>query len=362
MSDATILVVDDDDNNRFTLVQRLMREGYGNVRTASDGQDALAQLSRSPFDLVLLDVMMPGLDGIAVLTAMKDDPLLRHIPVIMISAVSDLDRVVHCIELGAEDYLPKPFNKVLLRARVRACLEKKHLRDQERAYLAQIEHQRGRLSELLHAILPSPAVAELEATGGVEPRRYPEVAVLFCDISGFTAYCDGHPPETVIRHLQHLVEAFEGLTAQHGLEKIKTVGDAFLATGNLLLPHPDAIMAAISCAFDMIQAARLGPAGWELRCGLHAGPVIAGVVGRSKFSFDLWGDTVNVAARLVAVGDSGCVHLSEQAWNHVESRCDAEPLGRIPLRGKGAVSVFRCLRPSGVQSMATHPSGSQETA
>src|SRR4028119_2445923 len=216
VSDAAILVVDDDDNNRFTLVQRLKREGYGNVTTASNGQDALTLLSRSPFDLVLLDVMMPGLDGIAVLTTIKEDPLLRHVPVIMISAASDLDRVVRCIELGAEDYLPKPFNKVLLRARVRASLEKKHFRDRERANSAQIEHQRERLNELLHAILPSPAVAELEAAGGVEPRRYPEVAVLFCDISGFTAYCDQHPPETVIRHLQHLVEAFEGLTAQHG--------------------------------------------------------------------------------------------------------------------------------------------------
>ncbi len=362
MSGSAILVVDDDDNNRFTLVQRLNREGYENIAVARDGREALALLAKCPFDLVLLDVMMPELDGIGVLTEMKAHPALRHVPVVMISAVSDLERVVRCIELGADDYLPKPFNKVLLRARVRACLEKKHLRDQERTHLAQIEHQRGRLSELLHAILPSPAVAELEATGGVEPRRYPEVAVLFCDITGFTAYCDGHPPETVIRHLQHLVEAFEEVTARHGLEKIKTVGDAFLATGNLLLPHPDAIMAAISCAFDMIQAARLGPAGWELRCGLHIGGVVAGVVGRSKFSFDLWGDTVNVAARLVAVGDSGCVHLSEQAWSQVASRCDAEPLGGIPLRGKGVMSVFRCLRPSGVQFMPTHPRGSQETA
>jgi class 3 adenylate cyclase len=276
---------------------------------------------------------------------MKENPLLRHVPVIMISAVNDLERVVHCIELGAEDYLPKPFNKVLLRARVRACLEKKRLRDLERAHATLIERQRARLSEVLHAILPGPAVAELEATGGVTPRRYPEVAVLFCDIVGFTAYCDAHAPEIVIRHLQHLVEAFEAFTQSHGLEKIKTVGDAFLATGNLLQPHADAIMAALLCAFDMIRAARDGPAGWELRCGLHVGPVVAGVVGRSKFSFDLWGDTVNVAARLVTVGERGCVHLSEAAWSHLDGRCAGESLGQLPVRGKGALSVFRCKPP-----------------
>ena len=346
MSDAAILIVDDDDNNRFTLVQRLGREGYANLATANDGREALERMAQGPFDLVLLDVMMPGLDGIAVLTAMKRDPHLRHVPVIMISAVNDLERVVHCIELGAEDYLPKPFNKVLLRARVKACLEKKRLRDQERAHAAQIEIQRSRLSELLHAILPGPAVAELETTGSVKPRRYPEVAVLFCDIVGFTAYCDTHSPETVIRHLQHLVEAFEAFTADHGLEKIKTIGDAFLATGNLLLPHSDAVMAALSCAFDMIRAARQGPAGWDLRCGLHVGPVVAGVVGQSKFSFDLWGDTVNVASRLVTVGDSGCVHLSEAAWTHVQGRCRGESLGPIHVRGKGTLSIVRCPPPA----------------
>ena len=137
MSDAAILVVDDDDNNRFTLVQRLearrLRERHRRRATA---RGALARLAERPFDLVLLDVMMPELDGIGVLTAMKADPLLRHVPVVMISAVNDLERVVRCIELGAEDYLPKPFNKVLLRARVRACLEKKRLRDQEQAHSA----------------------------------------------------------------------------------------------------------------------------------------------------------------------------------------------------------------------------------
>jgi class 3 adenylate cyclase/CheY-like chemotaxis protein len=361
MNDAAILVVDDDDNNRFTLVQRLKREGYETVTTANDGQEALALLSRSPFDLVLLDVMMPRLDGIAVLSAMKVDPVLKHIPVIMISAVSDLDRVVRCIELGAEDYLPKPFNKVLLRARVGACLEKKWLRDQERAYSTQIEQQRGHLSNLLHAILPAPAVAELEETGRVEPRRYPDVAVLFCDIVGFTTYCDEHPPENVIQHLQHLGDAFESLTASHGLEKIKTVGDAFLATGNLLVPHPDAVMSALACAFGMIEAARLGPARWELRCGLHIGPVVAGVVGRSKFSFDLWGDTVNVAARLVTVGDMGCVHLSEPAWSRVGGRYDAEPLGMVALRGKGVASIYRCAAPGNTRTVPPHLTADHQT-
>src|SRR2546428_131791 len=138
-----LLVVDDNDDNRYTLTQRRKRQGYANVATARDGREALDVLRTRPFDLVLLDIMMPNVNGYQVLAEMKADERLRHIPVIMISAVDELDSVIRCIELGAEDYLPKPFNPTLLRARVRACLERKRLHDEvtarsreRRAYLA----------------------------------------------------------------------------------------------------------------------------------------------------------------------------------------------------------------------------------
>jgi CheY-like chemotaxis protein len=134
----TLLVVDDNEDNRYTLVQRLRRLGFTHVVTAVDGRDALTQLGAREFDLVLLDVMMPELNGYEVLERMRADERLRHVPVIMISAVEQVESVVRCIELGAEDYLPKPFNPVILRARVTTCLDKKRLRDQELRYLADV--------------------------------------------------------------------------------------------------------------------------------------------------------------------------------------------------------------------------------
>jgi PleD family two-component response regulator len=131
----TLLVVDDNEDNRYTLIQRLKRLGYRDVASAVDGRDALDQLGRRPFDLVLLDVMMPELNGYEVLERLRAHDRLRHVPVIMISAIDQIESVVRCIELGAEDYLHKPFDPVLLRARVGACLEKKRLRDQEMQYL-----------------------------------------------------------------------------------------------------------------------------------------------------------------------------------------------------------------------------------
>jgi CheY-like chemotaxis protein len=208
-TDAAILVVDDDENNRYALAQRLGREGYANVALAANGRQALDRLASGSFDCVLLDIMMPELDGYQVLERMKADPVLRYVPVIVISALAELDSAVRCIELGADEYLAKPFNRVLLRARVHACLDRKRLHDLEITHLAEIERQRQRADRLLHAILPAAAVAELEATDRVQPRRFDSVAVFFADIVGFTTYCDRHPPEEVVANLQLLVESFE---------------------------------------------------------------------------------------------------------------------------------------------------------
>ncbi|MGH6918922.1 MAG: adenylate/guanylate cyclase domain-containing protein [Geminicoccaceae bacterium] len=342
-AEAAILVVDDNDDNRYTLTRRLRRQGFNQLTEAASGREALEQVARRPFDLVLLDVMMPGMNGYEVLEHLKADAKLRHIPVIMISALSELDSVVRCIELGAEDYLPKPFNAVLLNARIGASLERKRLHDRELAHLAEIDRQRRRADELLHAMLPLPAVDELKASNRIEPRRFDDVAVLFADVVGFTHYCDRNPPEMVVANLDHLASTFEDITATCGMEKIKTVGDAFMATANLLDRHADPVMASLRAAFALAEAARSTPAGWQVRSGIHIGPVVAGVVGSRKFSFDLWGDTVNVAQRLSSLGNEPAVHLSATAWARVAERASGSALGELDVKGKGNVEVVRCL-------------------
>lgn len=340
-----ILVVDDDEDNRYTLTRRLQREGWTDLATAENGREALTLIAEERFDLVLLDIMMPEINGYEVLKRIKTDAATRDIPVLMISALSEFESVVRCIELGAEDYLPKPFNPALLRARVRSCLDKKRLHDQELSYLAEIDHQRRRAEALLHAILPSQAVDELEKSQTVTPRRHEDVVVFFADIVGFTAYCDLLAPEEIVANLDVYASTFEDIASHHGLEKIKTVGDGFLATAGLLLPNPDPVMASVQCAMATIASARELPLPWDVRVGIHVGPVVAGVVGRQKFSFDIWGDTVNVAARLAGHGRQSGINLSANAWERIRTRVDAAPLGPVLIKGKGAIEAYRVAPP-----------------
>tara|TARA_R110002167_G_scaffold91032_3_gene244800 strand:+ start:1159 stop:2229 length:1071 start_codon:yes stop_codon:yes gene_type:complete len=341
--EARILVVDDNEDNIFTLVRRLKRLGLNDIVTAENGLEAVALVEADSFDLILLDIMMPEMDGYDVLARLKGDERLRHIPVIMISALDEIDSVVRCIELGAEDYLPKPFNPTLLRARIGASLEKKRMRDSEVRYLQEIEDERQRSDRLLNIILPKAAVQELKETGVVIPRRYDNVAILFCDIVGFTSFCDRHLPEEVVRHLQNMVEQFESIVHDHGMEKIKTIGDAFMASAGLLLPSDTPLLSAVRCGLDMVAAAaRLEP-GWDVRVGVHYGPVVAGVVGHQQFLFDVWGDTVNVAARLVEHGNAGSVSMTATAWEEVQHECQARSLGLMEIKGKGALEVFECF-------------------
>jgi sigma-B regulation protein RsbU (phosphoserine phosphatase) len=175
-AERSLLVVDDNEDNRYTLTRRLMREGYTNLTTANDGQQALDLLSAGSFDLVLLDVMMPGLNGYDVLERMHADPRLRHIPVIMISALDEVDSVIRCIDLGAEDYLSKPFNPTLLRARVAATLERKRLRDEVVDALNQIEAELQTARDIQLSMVPNEFVAPtaarpIEVFATLEPAR-----------------------------------------------------------------------------------------------------------------------------------------------------------------------------------------------
>jgi class 3 adenylate cyclase/CheY-like chemotaxis protein len=337
---GSILIVDDDEGNRAMLSRRLQRLGF-QTTAAENGRDALEKLKGARFDLMLLDIQMPELNGYQVIECLKADPANRDIPVIVLSASDEIERVARCIEMGAEDYLPKPFDPVLLQARIGASLEKKRLRDREISHLRQIQEEKKRSDDLLHIILPHDVAHELKSTQAVKPRRFENVGVLFCDIVSFTAWCDKHAPIEVLAHLQSLVEAFERISLDCGLEKIKTIGDSFMATAGLLAPATNPALDCVRCGLAMIAKARELPPHWQVRVGVHAGPVMAGVVGRRKYQYDIWGDTVNTAARMEQAALPGSICVTADVWQSLTGHCNGVRQGNVDIKGKGTLDLYR---------------------
>jgi class 3 adenylate cyclase len=354
-SPATILVVDDDEENRELLARRLAREGH-HVRVAKGGHEALALIGSEPVDLVLLDVMMPDLDGPTVLARLKQDPERRHIPVLMISALDETASVVRSIELGAEDYLPKPCDPVLLRARIGACLEKKRLRDQDALHVAELADwnrtlelrvqeqvtQMERLGRLKRFF--SPQLAELIVAGGADDplrthRR--EITVVFLDLRGFTAFAETAEPEEVMGVLREYHEAMGHLILEHDGTLERFTGDGMMVFFNDPVPVDNPAERAVRMAAAMRDRVRGLRAIWrkrghdlDLGVGIAQGYATIGAIGfEGRWDYGAIGTVTNLAARLCAEAQGGQVLITSRVAAAVEGLVQAEEVGALALRG-----------------------------
>ena len=354
-SRPVVLVVDDNEENRDMLARRLARQSYEVLRAAG-GLAALETLGARPVDLVLLDVMMPDLDGYTVLQRMKADAALRDIPVLMISALDELESVVRCIQLGAEDYLNKPFDPVLLQARVGACLEKKRLHDREARHRQELAEwnrtlerrvaeqvaQLERLDRLKRFF--SPQLAELIVAGGADDplqthRR--EVTVVFLDLRGFTAFAETAEPEEVMSVLREYHSEMGRLILQHEGTLERFTGDGMMVFFNDPVEVPNPAERAIRMAVAMRDvvgglAARWRKRGWDLALGvgIAQGYATIGAIGfEGRMDYGAIGTVTNLAARLCGEAGGGQILMSARAAAAVESLVDADDVGSMALKG-----------------------------
>lgn len=211
-----------------------------------------------------------------------------------------------------------------------------------------LDSEKARSDELLLNILPEKIAGELRARNEVEPRYYDSVTIMFTDFKGFTRLAEASEPRTLINDLDQHFSAFDEIIGRHNLEKIKTIGDAYMCAGGLPdenRSHPlDACRAALEIQEYMIgvnrQRARMRMQPWEVRIGLHTGPVMAGVVGRKKFTYDIWGDAVNVAARMESSGEAGRITISESTYHRVKDQFECEHRGSIEAKNKGLLDMY----------------------
>ena len=336
-------MVDDNASNRDLLFRRLSRDGH-DVTRAESGQRALELLAVEEFDLVLLDLMMPDLNGFQVLERLKADERLHDVPVIMISGLQETDSVIRCIEAGAEDYLTKPFNPVLLRARISACLERKRWRERERRYLERIEREREKYEALLRNILPGQIVTRLNDGEVVIADRVEEATILFADLVGFTEIASRLSPARSGRPSQpDLLGVRRPLPARWGSRRSRPSATpiwrppACPSRGPARPRRWPSSPSPCSPRSNSINQTLETP--FQIRIGIHTGPVIAGVIGVNKFIYDVWGDTVNLASRLEAHGLPGRIHISEATRQALAADYDCEPRGLINVKGMGKIAT-----------------------
>jgi adenylate cyclase len=332
----TILIVDDTPTN-IGIISSVLKDSF-RTKVATNGEKALAIASADDRpDLILLDIEMPGIDGYEVCRRLKANPATSGIPVIFLTAKTENKDEKHGFEVGAVDYVHKPFSAPIMLARV-----KTHIALQ--AALQQAQESQRQADELLHCLLPEAAAMEIRNIGTVIPRRYNDVAVLFCDVVNFTSYCDKHEPEEVVSRLAALFVAFERVAAAYGLEKIKTIGDAFMAAAGLLKESGDPLESAVLCGLEMAATSIDAQLDWSVRVGVHVGPVVAGIVGQERYQFDIWGDTVNIAARMAGKAMPGGVAVTDETWRNIKDRFEGELLGDLDVKGKGTITVVAVQR------------------
>ena len=343
-----ILVVDDIEANRDLLSRRLLRDGH-RVATASDGSQALLMLEQEEFDLVLLDLMMPGINGFEVLKRIKADAAMRNVPVIMVSALNETDSVVRCLEAGAHDYLLKPFNPILLKARIGSGLESKQWSDDERR---QREYIRQAFSRFISPAVVDQLVSDPSklALGGERLN----ITCVFTDLAGFTSLIEGSEPKIVLPLLNRYLDGLCRVFLEHHGTIDKIVGDALHGFFGAPLEQPDHPARAMRCVLDLDDYARAfmreedaAALGFGVtRIGVHTGSAVVGNFGGDAFfDYTAHGDVINTAARMESVnkhlGTTICVSAD------TAGQCadiPFRPIGHLLLKGKSqSVEAFEPL-------------------
>ncbi len=357
---GSLLVIDDDPVVR-SMLSRSLEEGGHQVVTAKDGTEGLDMARAEAFDVILLDVLMPGLDGYEVLERLKKERTLRHIPVVMITALDDIESAVRCIELGADDYLPKPIDPVVLGARINAGLTKKRLHDLEMQHVEEVDRLNRRLearveeqmAELVrtgelkrfmpHQVAEGLLAGQLRSSEGFERRR---LTLLFTDMVGFTDLSDSLEPEELSEVLNEYLQEMTAVAVAHGGTLDNYIGDGVMVIFGAPRRADEQVQAwsAIQAAFEMKRRseelaeairARGIPADLRIRVGVNTGHCTVGVFGSDLLrAYKAVGFPVNVTARLQTEAEPGTILCGFRTYALVKDRVRAEP--REPLSLKGA--------------------------
>jgi class 3 adenylate cyclase len=300
--------------------------------------------------VILQDLIMPGIDGLEMIGHFRRNEATAETPVIVLSAREEPMVKALLLEAGANDYLVKLPDRVELIARIRVHSDGYRRLLERNAAFAELElshaelgREREKSERLLRSILPAAIAERLKNGEATIAESFPEVTVLFADLCGFTEFSEHVDPQQVVGLLDEIFSTFDHLAKAHGVEKIKTIGDAYMAVSGLPVQRADHAEAMAVMAIGMQEAFRSvmrnrGLA-LELRIGMHSGPVAAGVIGRQKFTYDLWGDTVNLASRMESHGEPSRIHVSPATRALLGDAFRFADRGEVAIKGRGTLAT-----------------------
>jgi class 3 adenylate cyclase len=357
-----VLYIDDEQDN-LLVFKAAFRRHY-KVFTALSGEEGIEIIRTNDICLVITDQRMPGMTGVQFLKNLPDE--LETIRMIL-TGYSDMEAIIEAINTGkVYRYITKPWDKEELKITIDNALEAFRLRRTNKKLLFELKEaneeleqkveartrevnmQKVEIENLLLNILPSETARELKEKGFATPHFYESATVLFTDFIGFSAIAESLSPKELVNELNNCFIAFDSIIEKYQLEKIKTIGDAYMCAGGLpskTETHAtDVVLAGLEILqymqqLNISQLAR-GLEPWKIRVGIHTGPVVAGVVGRKKFIYDIWGDAVNIASRLESCGEAGRLNISTSTFSLVHHHFSCFHRGKIKAKNKGEIDMY----------------------
>lgn len=342
-TDMRILVCEDDKDSQKLLVRILEKENY-EVVTADDGQMAWQVFQREDFRLVITDWVMPQMGGVALCEKIRAKQTPGYVYIILVTSKEEKQDLVRALDAGADDYIIKPYDKGELLARVRSGQRILDLEQTIREKNKELSAEKETSERLLLSIFPRPIADRLKHDSSLIADSFAEASVLFAGITDFSSLVSQKTPVQVVDLLGQVFAAFDRLAEQHGLEKIKTLGDIYMAAAGVPVPRADHAEAVAELAFAMQAEIVRFDAGFnaplQLRVGLSSGPVVAGVIGTAKLAYDLWGDTVSTAAHMEATGLAGSIQVSAETYQRLQKNFVFEERGEFYVPGKGNIRTY----------------------
>jgi len=345
-----VLIVDDQETNVFLLERTMRGAGYDSISSTTDPGEVCALHLKNRYDLILLDLQMPGMDGFQVMQQLKEIEPDDYLPVLVVTAQPG--HKLRALQSGAKDFVSKPFELAEVLARVHNLLEVRLLHLETKRLYAEVLAEQKVSERLLLNVLPRSIAERLKGRPEVMVDSFTEVivdrfegvTVLFADIVEFTKFSEGVSAEVLVEVLNEIFSCFDNIADSRGLEKIKTIGDNYMAAAGLPVPVADHTARAAHMALDILEAIdrfneRSGHK-LSVRIGIDTGAVVAGVIGKRKFFYDLWGDTVNTASRMESHGSAGRIQVTDSVRQQLGESFLLEKRGAIEIKGKGEMHTW----------------------